>query len=187
MSITNTETTKQETFMALYDACHDAFVRYCTAMSYGKMDTEDLIQDILLSAYQNFESIKNKGQLLHYLIRAAKNKSISNWRKTKYKAELLEQHNDRLIAQGVHPDTLLDISFMYKMLGKLPELQRDAIVLFEISGFSMKEIAVLQNSTEGAVKTKISRGRKKLRELFIDDSGSSSISSIFNQIKSITL
>jgi len=39
------------------------------------------------------------------------------------------------------------------------------LILFEILGFSMKEIAVLQNSSEGAIKTKVSRGRQLLKKL----------------------
>lgn len=50
--------TKEKRFLEAYEACHAAFVRYCSAITYGKMDTEDLIQDVLLSAYQHFEKIK---------------------------------------------------------------------------------------------------------------------------------
>lgn len=173
--------------MTAYNRCHDAFLRYCSALAYGKMDTEDLVQDVLLSAYHKFEQINDKDQLLHYLIRAARNRSISNWRKTKYKAELLEQHTERLTAQGVSPETMLDIQLMYRTLDQLPEEQRDAVILFEITGFSMKEIAAIQNSTEGAIKTKISRGRKKLRQLLEDDKGTNSTPSIFKNFKSILL
>lgn len=173
--------------MTAYNRCHDAFLRYCSALAYGKMDTEDLVQDVLLSAYHKFEQINDKDQLLHYLIRAARNKSISNWRKKKYRAELLEQHTERLTAKGVNPEIMLDIQLMYRTLDQLPEEQKDAIILFEISGFSIKEIALIQNSTEGAIKTKISRGRKKLRQLLEDDKGPSSTPSIFKNFKSILL
>jgi len=157
--------TKEKVFLLAYEHCHDAFLRYCSAITYGKMDTEDLVQDVLLTAYQNFENIQKKDQLFHYLIRAAKNRSISHWRKKKYKQELLDQHADRLISKEVSADTLLDIQLLYRTLDHLPEKQKDALILFEILGFSMKEIAVLQNSSEGAIKTKVSRGRQLLKKL----------------------
>ena len=157
--------TKEKIFLAAYEDCHEAFVRYCSAIAYGKMDTEDLIQDVLLTAYKNFDKIKNKGQLLHYLIKAAKNRSISNWRKKKYSQELLDKHADRLMSKEVNAETLLDIQLLYKTLDQLPEKQKDALILFEIIGFSMKEIAELQGSTLGAIKTKVSRGRVLLKKL----------------------
>ncbi len=145
--------------------CHEAFVKYCSAISYGKMDAEDLVQDVLLSAFHNFEKIKKQDQFLHYLIRAAKNRSISHLRKKRNKQELLDKHTNRLISKEVNAETLLDIQLLYKTLAELPEQQKDALILFEILGFSMAEIAEIQGSTSGAIKTKISRGRKLLKKL----------------------
>lgn len=176
---------KQAEFLKAYRLCHEAFVRYCSALAYGKMDVEDLVQDVLLSAYQHFNKIENKDQLLHYLIRAARNRSISNWRKQKYKTELLAQHGERLSAQEVSANTLLDIQLLYRAIDKLPEKQRDAIILFEISGFTMKEIAAIQNSTAGAVKTKVSRGRSKLKNLL--DNNTDTVSNILRTLKTISL
>ncbi|MEM8889446.1 MAG: RNA polymerase sigma factor [Bacteroidota bacterium] len=78
--------------------------------------------------------------------------------------EILEKHSNRLIAKGVSPETLLDIEILYKAMDRLPAPQKEVLILFEISGFSIREIAEIQNTTVGAVKTKISRARKKLKE-----------------------
>ena len=172
--------------MKAYEACHEPFLRYCSSLAYGKMDVQDLVQDVLASAYHRFEKIENKDQFLHYLIRVARNRSISIWRKQRNQEELSEFQAERLSAQGVSPETIHDIQVLYRMLDKLPAKQRDAVVLFEISGFSMKEIAEIQNSNEGAVKTKISRGRKKLKEL-MQDRSSSSMANLLETLQSITL
>ena len=173
--------------MKAYEACHEPFMRYCTALAYSKMDAEDLVQDVLMSAFKHFDNIEKKGKLLHYLTRAAKNRSVSVWRKRKNEAELTEKHNARMMAQGVSADRLLDVQMLYKALDMLPTAQKEAIILFEISGFSMKEIAEMQNSTEGAVKTKVSRGRVKLRELLSEDGVNVSSGQLLSVIKSIAL
>jgi RNA polymerase sigma-70 factor (ECF subfamily) len=151
------------------------------------MDAEDLVQDVLLSAYQNYEKIEKKGELLHYLIRAARNRSVSIWRKRRNEVELMDRFEERLSSKGVSADLLIDIKIMYSALKELPSSQRDAVILFEISGFSMKEIAEIQGSTEGAVKTLVSRGRSKLRTLMMEDSAGSSSSHVLNALRSITL
>lgn len=173
--------------MLAYRACHERFTRYCSALAYGKMDTEDLVQDVLLSAWVHYERIREKGELLHYLIRAARNRSISLWRKRKFKTECLEKQHENFLAKGTSPEVLLDVQLLYRMLDKLPEKQRNALILFEISGFSMKEIADMQNSTEGAVKTKISRGRKKLARLLDDSSGGSSVGFLLRSAQTLFL
>ena len=172
--------------MKAYEACHEPFLRYCSALAYGKMDVQDLVQDVLVSAYHRFEKIENKDQLLHYLVRAARNRSISIWRKQKHQESLSELHAERLNAQGVSPETVLDIQLLYRTMDKLPAKQRDALVLFEISGFSMKEIAEIQGSSEGAVKTKISRGRQKLKTM-LEDQTVNTVSSLMHTLQTITL
>lgn len=173
--------------MKAYAPCHEPFIRYCSALAYGKMDTEDLVQDVLLSAFQHFDRVRGKDQLLHYLIRAARNRSISLWRKRKFKTEWVEKHQDQLAAQGISPELQLDIDLLYRQLDRLPGHQRDALVLFEISGFSMREIADLQKSTVGAVKTKISRGRKRLHQLMQERGETPNLSKVLNTIQCIAV
>ena len=51
-------------------------------------------------------------------------------------------------------------------LGSLAAVQREAVVLFEVDGFSLEEIAAMQGVTLSAVKTRLARGRKKLRQFY---------------------
>ena len=159
--------------MEVYETCHEPFLKYCSAITYGKMDTEDLVQDILLSAYQQFERIEEKDKMLHYLIRAAKNRMVSRWRRDKHRGEYRDKYAERLTTSGCSPDLLVDIGHLYEALDQLSTSQRDAVILYEISGFSMKEIADMQGSTEGAVKTKVSRGRNRLKEILDTTHGES--------------
>jgi RNA polymerase sigma-70 factor (ECF subfamily) len=173
--------------MNAYKACHEPFLRYCSALAYSKMDAEDLVQDVLLSAYQNFDRIEKKSELLHYLLRSARNRSVSGWRKRKKEVDLVDAFTQRLSSKGVSADMLIDIKFLYSALDELPSAQRDAVILFEISGFSMKEIAEIQMSTEGAVKTLVSRGRSKLKQIMEETGSNTSATYVLNTLKSITL
>ncbi len=159
---------KEDEFMKTYNKCHDKFIRYCSALAYGKMDSRDLVQDALSSAWENFDEIQD-GKLFNYMIKVAKYKYFGQLRKASYHEEYIRRHNQRLIDKGTLPEELTDIGFLYQALNKLSEHQRDAIILYDICGFSMKEIAEIQNSKAGAVRTKISRGREKLRALLLEE------------------
>ncbi|MBS1546947.1 MAG: RNA polymerase sigma factor [Bacteroidetes bacterium] len=150
-------------FMDAYAPCHAAFVRYCSALAYGRMDVQDLMQDVLLSAYSHFAQVRQKEELLHYLVRAARNRSISLWRSRRAKEPLAEAHANRLRAKGATPEQIADAGILYRAMGKLPALQREALVLFEVSGLSMAEVAAIQHTSEGTVKTRVSRARAALR------------------------
>lgn len=159
---------KRTAFMAAYQGCHASFARYCSALAHGRMDAEDLMQDVLLSAFHHFERIEKPEELLHYLLRAARNRSISVWRVQRRTADVEERQLSRLQARGVSADTLVDVQLLYRALDKLPLDQREALLLFEVTGLPMAEIAVVQNCSEGAVKTRVSRARSALRELLSD-------------------
>jgi RNA polymerase sigma-70 factor (ECF subfamily) len=150
-------------FMEAYAPCHGAFVRYCSVLAYGRMDAEDLMQDVLLSAFRNFAKIRGKEELLHYLVRAARNRSISLWRSRRKVETVREAQAVRLMARGATPEQITDAGILYGALNKLPSAQREALVLFEVSGLSMAEIATLQGTSENAVRTRVSRARTALR------------------------
>jgi RNA polymerase sigma-70 factor, ECF subfamily len=186
--IENIVSTDQHTaFMSAYKDCHEPFMRYCSALAYSKMDAEDLVQDVLLSAYQNFDRIEKKSELLHYLVRSARNRAVSEWRKRKKEVDLTDAFTQRLSSKGASSEMLIDIKLLYSALDTLPSAQRDAIILFEITGFSMKEIADIQMSTEGAVKTLVSRGRAKLKHIMGERDSHNSAAYVLNALKSIAL
>lgn len=173
---------RRKEFLKYYDPVHEEFIRYCSVLSNYRMETADLVQDVLLSAFQNFDGINNKKQLKHYLIRSAKYKFISAQRKKRADTIDQSEYNDRLIATGISPETAYDIQELYKAIGQLPGKQSEAIILFEVSGFSVKEISEIQKSSESAVKTRLSRARQTLRKMFDSD-----LQNNFQTLKSIVL
>ncbi len=52
---------------------------------------------------------------------------------------------------------------LYAALDELPPLERTALLLFYMEGYSVKEIAEIVGASEEAVKTRLSRGRNHLR------------------------
>ena len=151
-------------FMQAYAPCHEAFSRYCAALAFGRIEVEDLMQDVLLTAFRQFDRIRRKDQLLHYLIRAARNRAASEWRLAARTEALREKQLAHIRDKGTPAEVLVDVGLLYAELDKLPAKQREALVLFEVSGLSMEEIAAIQGVKANAVKTRVSRARTTLRE-----------------------
>ena len=70
-------------------------------------------------------------------------------------------------ARTLVSSTATDASFehqdLYLALRTLPPKERSAITLFYFNGYSIKEIAAITETKEGAVKQQLSRGRDKLK------------------------
>ena len=58
-----------------------------------------------------------------------------------------------------------EYSDLYLALGQLKPDLRITVVLYYIEGFSVKETALIQKISEGTVKSRLSRGREKLKQL----------------------
>lgn len=158
-----------EEFLRLYKPLHQQFVRYCSNHAYGLMETEDLVQETILSTLQRFDSIREKEKLIGYMITAANNIVRNHLRRKKFKGDFNEKAFRRLEAGGTDAETALDIHHLHVALQQLPVKDKEAILLFEINGFSIEEIAAIQGATAGATKTRLSRAREKLRVLMEDE------------------
>ncbi len=162
------KSSKEKAFMQLYEPVHDRFERYCKSRVYGEMDFKDLMHDTIIIAYSKFEELKDPSVFLSFLFgvsrrilsNSSRKKSTENWSSNNevYQVPSLDDQTE----------SKLEVSLLNEALSKLPEDQKETIILFEISGFSIKEIAELHEIGESAVKQRLVRGRKKLSELLTD-------------------
>ena len=163
---TRMDFSKKERFMQAYAPIHGRFERYCKTHSYKEFPFEDLMQDTLLIAFEKFDRIKTKDAFLYFLFGTAV-RVLSN-HKRKKTPDFTEDFSEKY--SHIQSDTKsaeleLEIKELYRQLGKLDDISRECIILFEISGFSIKEIMQIKGLSESAVKQRLSRGRKQLTEL----------------------
>jgi RNA polymerase sigma factor (sigma-70 family) len=154
--------TKDHDFMELYNPVHARFERFCKARVYGDMFYKDLMHDSILIAYEKIDTLKNRGAFLHFLfgiaIRVLANANRKN------RPEPIKENGRILFIEDEanRADKNDDLDMLYQGLAKLSEEQREALILFEISGFSIAEIAELQKASVSAIKQRLLRGRKEL-------------------------
>lgn len=157
-------------FMHWYAPHHERFTRYCYGRALGMEDAKDLLQDAVLSALEQWERLQQKDRLLGYMIGIVNNRVRNQLRGRATHDRFVEQRrralSDRL---PNNPEAALDLHYLLKAMDELPELGREALLLTAVSGFSIREVAELQQSTQTAVKTRISRARQRLRDTFAEN------------------
>ena len=153
---------KQDRFLQLYEPIHDQFERFCRARVYGKMDFKDLINETLLVAFQKLETLKSDQAFLSFLFTISV-RILSNQHKKKKEYSVSESTSyEKETVSTAHS---AEVYFLHQALSQLPEVQKEAIILYEISGFSIKEVAEIQSASHSAVKQRLKRGREKLVEI----------------------
>ena len=170
---------KQREFMKAYEPIHENFVRFCKAKAYGVMGFDDLVNESVLKAYQHWVKINNKDSLLYFLFTTARNIVLNTVRKKK-EVTLDEQGHSHYVAESTVENDL-EIAYLYRQMDKLSETKKEALILFEINGFSIKEVAQIQDSTEGAVKVMLSRARKELKALMVDEPQYATADALLNE------
>ena len=152
---------KQAHFLQLYEPVHDRFERFCRARAFGEMDFRDLINETLLIAYQRMDTLRSEQAFLSFLFSISVN--VLNNQHRKKREERQSENHDAIadMSQEAHADP----HFLHLALSQLPAAQKECVILFEISGFKIKEIAEIQSVSEDAVKQRLKRGRERLQEI----------------------
>ena len=158
-------THQHQKFLQLYEPVHYRFEKFCRARAFGDMPFEDLMNETLLIAYKKLNQLQHEKAFLSFLI-GISTRLLANARRKK-KAQTVEEYS--MLTNFPDPQNYIEkqfeIELLYQSLAKLPEQQREAIILFEITGFSIKEIMKIQNSGASAVKQRLARGRKSLAHI----------------------
>lgn len=153
---------KQSTFLTLYRPVHADFERFCRARAYGDVPYQDLMNETLLVAYKKFDQLNHSESFLSFLI-GITIKVLANANRKKRPITGMDEmifHNMPDTSSPI--DVKFEIEMLHKALAKLPELQKEALILFEITGYSIKEIMEIQQSGASAIKQRLLRGRKQL-------------------------
>lgn len=149
-------------------------------LTHNAADAEDLVQDTYVKAWRGFDSYVPGRPFLNWLLRIMQRAYLDNRRRDNpvRKADSLNSMispSDGEVQELPIPDsapgpdeTLIRDEFvaeLHKALDELPEVYRIAIVMCDLESRSYSEIADLQNTTIGTVRSRIHRGRKLLRDI----------------------
>ncbi len=146
----------KETFTELVLASEKTLYRVSMSMLKNETDCEDAVQTAILSAYQKLDTLKNEDFFKTWLVRILIN--VCNKQLN---------HNKRFIDIQEYMETAVptyDINVDVKIaLEQLPVKIREAVVLYYIEEFSVKEIKSILHIPEGTVKSRLSKGRELLK------------------------
>jgi len=133
------------------------------------MEYQDLMNDTLLVAYQKMATLKSEKAFLSFLIGISV-RILANHHKKKKEDSIADPISFDLIDVNANAERDAEVFMLHKALALLPDDLRESIILFEISGFSIKEIMEVQGVSESAVKQRLKRGRAKLIEILTFES-----------------
>ncbi len=144
-------------------------------MCGNREDALDCTQEAMLRIYRAMGNFKGQSSFATWVYRITMNTCLDELRRRKVRTSA---SLDALLDTGWSPSDEEDTPERHSIASEqrrtleqaiagLPEDMRAAIVLRDVQGFSYEEIATMLSANVGTIKSRISRGREKLREVLM--------------------
>jgi len=167
-----------ERFEKMIETSQKRAYRMAFELTRNASDAEDLVQETYLKAWKGFDSYAVDKPFLNWLLRIMQRAYLDSRRRANpiRKAESLQGialsldgEIQELAIPDPSPIASDEILFdeyrdqLSNSLSRIPEIYATAIRQCDLEGLSYHEIAEMQNTTIGTVRSRIHRGRKLLR------------------------
>ncbi len=154
----------ERAFAALYHRYHQQLFRYCRSMLRDEADAQDALQSTFAAAFAALRQARRDAPLRPWLFRIAHNEAINIMRRRRPHSELV----DGLACGGAAVEEQAEqherLARLVADLRQLPQRQRAALIMRELSGLSHEEIAVALECSVGSAKQTIYEARRALAE-----------------------
>ena len=151
----------KETFCAGIVDCQETMFRAAKAILQNDQDAEDAVQEAICTAFARRDSLREMDKFRPWVLRILTNKCYDACRRRRNTVDL-EAAGEVPAATGL--DTAERLSLWQAVMSLSDDL-RATVTLFYYDGMSVREIGGILGISEAAVKTRLSRGRARLRQL----------------------
>lgn len=160
-------------FSRLFADYHDRVFRIILRLTGDPADAEELTQDTFIKVNKHLSSLEQQEKISSWMYRIATNVALDHVRQRSFKEGRkqlnLEDAEIDLPAAGSNAGTELDRSETNKCVRQyaeqLPDQYRAVLVLHELEGLSLQEVAEATDSSLDATKVRLHRARKKFASL----------------------
>jgi RNA polymerase sigma factor (sigma-70 family) len=156
--------------LALADALRPELHRYCARLMGSVIDGEDVVQDTFTRAFAALDELEEDAPMRAWLFRIAHNRALDLLRGRALRmTEPIDAAAEVVDPASPDPVEMLmrqeAVKTAVSRFAELPTLQRSVVILKDVLGEQLSEIAALLDLTVDAVKGHLARGRARLREI----------------------
>jgi len=149
----------------------DKIFRFARRMLEQNEEAEDLVQEVFIRMWKHREKLDEYRSLEALAMITTKNLCLDKLKARKFP---VESWNDQrrfieMIAEETRPDHSELVLGVKEAMKTLAESSRMIVHLRDIEGYELKEIAEVMGMQENAVRVALSRARKRIREILVNN------------------
>ena len=168
-------------FEWLVEQYQTAVYRLCLRMTNNPEDAADLTQESFLKAWKNLDSFHFESAFSTWLYRLTSNTCLDFLRQAKRRPTVSlvteDDEGEEQVMEVADPApspeeqvlTTLDREQLGAAMTRLPEEQRQLLILRAVNGLSYAEISAILQVPEGTVKSRLARTRENLRKKLLQN------------------
>ncbi|MGE0398904.1 MAG: RNA polymerase sigma factor [Kofleriaceae bacterium] len=148
----------------LLEPHHDRALVFARSVCRSAADGDDLFQEALLRALGKLDTLREDAAFRPWLYRV-----IISVHRNRYRTSFWRRMLPFASAPSTEPrpdDLLAADERARAALSELPHEMREALVLFEIEGWKVEEISALLSVSTSTIKSRLARGRDRLRTIY---------------------
>jgi RNA polymerase sigma-70 factor, ECF subfamily len=147
-------------FETFYAASYGRLVGQVFALLGDLGEAEDVVQDAFARAWFHWGRIRGYDAPEAWVRRVAFNQAFNTARRARRRLAALARHGPERDTQAVSADQI----DLHRAMVRMPQRQREVLVLAYVAGLSLEEIAGQLRLPLGTVKSRLARGRQALAE-----------------------
>jgi len=142
---------------------------YAWMLTRRASDADDLVQETLMRAWQFRRTFRPGSNLKAWMFRILRNAHLANVGGALKTVAELERLTSPRLTQAADQELRVQFEELRGVLAKLPNQNRDALLLVVGAGLTYEEAAQTCGCSIGTIKSRISRARARLADLYEAD------------------
>ena len=158
----------------LFERHHAGLYEYFCRITGNRAASEDLVQEVFIRILKYGKTFRQECRFKTWMYRIARNVQFSDFRKHRGESAFPVEFDtvaDREGSPAAHFQQRQQAEFLWRALLQLAEDRRELLVLARYRELKHEEIAEILGIETTAVKVRVHRAMKELREVFMKVSG----------------
>src|SRR5262249_15685624 len=142
---------------------------FAVSLCGDREHADDLVQETLFKARNHLDSFHEGTNLKAWLFTILRNTYFSERRKRRREVEDADGSYAATLATHPEQHGHMDMQDFRAALTRLPDDQREALILVGAAGFSYEEAAEISGCAVGTIKSLVNRARNQLADMLATD------------------